>query len=58
MKQILDYTKGLRLYVIIILVVLSFFAYSQNVGWRWIGATNTEPPAGEQQHGYRHFYHK
>ena len=53
-----DYLKGLKVYLVIVLVGLSFFAYSQSIGWKWLWATNTEPPAGERQHGYRYFYHK
>lgn len=55
-----DDLKGLRVYLIVVLVGLSFFAYAQSIGWKWVGATNTEPPDGQQQHGYRYryFYHK
>ena len=54
----LNNLKGLRIYLVIILVGLSFLAYSQSVGWKWLWATRTERPEGDRHPGYRYFYHK
>ncbi len=50
--------RGLRWYLALAIVGFSFFTYSQLIGWRWIGATKTEPPENEHQRGYRYFNHK
>jgi hypothetical protein len=52
--------KGLRVYMIVLLICLCFFTYSQATGWKWIGATSTSPPTGDEKTrgGYRYFYHK
>jgi hypothetical protein len=58
MNDVINYLKGLKWYLAFLVMVLSFFLYSQAIGWKWLGATHTTPPAGEQQRGYRYFYHK
>lgn len=55
----MDKLRGLRWYLILVILGFSFFAYSQLIGWRWVGATRTEPPANNpQQQGYRYYNHK
>jgi hypothetical protein len=49
--------KGLRVYLVAIFLLFSFYTYSQAIGWRWWFATETTPPAGEKQ-GHRYFFHK
>jgi len=61
-----DNYKGLRWYMLAIGVALSFFVYSQNVGWLWWGSTSTKPPPEQQSGsqgrgttgGYRYLHHK
>lgn len=49
--------KGLRVYFTIILVGITFFIYSQLIGWKWWWATDAKPSEGGQR-GFRYFYHK
>jgi hypothetical protein len=56
-----DNFKGLKIYLVAVLVGLAFFVYSQHIGWKWLGATKTQPPT-DQQGGsgarYRYLHHK
>ncbi|MEI9918581.1 MAG: hypothetical protein WDO14_07240 [Bacteroidota bacterium] len=59
-----DNFKGLRWYMVTVLMALSFFAYSQSIGWLWVGSTKTKPPADQvggargTHGGYRYLHHK
>jgi hypothetical protein len=50
--------KGLRIYLGVVILGVCFLAYSQAIGWKWIGASGTTPPEGEKKNGFRYFYHK
>lgn len=51
--------KGLRWYLTVVILSISFYTYSQMTGWRWLWSTPTETqPGGTHPSGYRYFFHK
>lgn len=48
--------KGLTWYLALCFAIISFFAYSQSVGWKWINSTKKETNR-KDRNTYR-FYHK
>ncbi len=54
----MDRLRGLKWYLVLVILGLSFYSYSQIIGWRWIWSTKTEPPSKEEQLRNRNYYHK
>jgi len=59
----MKYIKALKYFLLYSLVLLSFYAYSESVGWVWWISTNTERERGEpgtHHSGGSHYrmYHK
>jgi hypothetical protein len=51
--------KGLKWYLTVVILGLSFYTYSQVTGWRWLWSTPTEQSgSGSRPTGYRYFFHK
>lgn len=54
-----DELKGLKYYLGISAVVISFYIYSNMVGWRWLNATKTtQERSTTRGHSRGYFYHK
>jgi hypothetical protein len=50
---------ALRYYIAFAMLVLGFYAYSGAIGWKWIGATNTEKAEKNSDGTYRYrYFHK
>jgi hypothetical protein len=48
--------KGLTWYLAFCLAVISFYGYSQVVGWKWINTTKKE--TNKRDHNTYRYYHK
>jgi hypothetical protein len=54
-----DDLKGLKYYLGFAVVVISFYIYSNLVGWRWLNTTKTTHEQGaSRSHSRGYFYHK
>lgn len=54
-----DKLKGLRWYLTLVILGISFYTYSQMTGWNWFGSAPTETQSGTRSPGtYRYFFHK
>lgn len=51
--------KGLKYYLGFTALVVSFYIYSNMVGWRWLNPTKTTHEQGASRgHSRGYFYHK
>lgn len=50
--------NSLKYFILLALVIISFYVYSGITGWKWLGATSTETEKPEQQQHQNRYFHK